>query len=280
MQRAICFAQRRAALDMSMESAAKKPRRKYVDDSKMTARLALIAHALPRAAQSRNAIAAALGVDATSGRIPAAVGLLGATGCFQVATTKQIVPILGSKPTIARHFGWASETVKEARTEVRKFIRESPHFEDDVALLHRYCRGGRNCLGGEQCKNATGCHQRYDNPREVHICPACGVVYSYKQLDGRSTRSSVAHHCPLKPGGTEKCGGGPRCQGWGSKTNTRDPTKKKKGIFQSNPCWKLLKNKKGLDYVKTRIQAWKDSDEYKDFLLSSPEVDQDLHDDD
>jgi hypothetical protein len=83
------------------------------------------------------------------------------------------------------------------------------------------------------------------------------------------------------PFGQATCGGGIRCQGWGVKTNTRDPNKKKaSGVFQSNPCWKLLKDKRDMDYVKTCLKKWKDGAEYEKFLQSSPAIDENEHDDD
>ena len=137
---------------------------------------------------------------------------------------------------------------------------------------------------GRLALKASGIEKRYDQSREVHFCEVCHAVFSYKRLDDRTTSNSVRHNCPLKPGGNEKCGGGMRCQGWGVKTNTPDPNKKNDrrymSVYQSNPCWKLLKNKKGMDYVKTCIKKWKDGAEYEKFLLSSPAIDENEHDDD
>ena len=139
-------------------------------------------------------------------------------------------------------------------------------------------------MGGEQCRTASGTKKIYDHQREVHFCEVCHAVFTYKQLDGSAHTNSVAHNCPMKSARNAKCGGGLRCQGWGVKTNTPDPNKKNDrrymSVYQSNPCWKLLKNTKGMDYVKARIKTWKDGAEYEKFLISSPAIDENEHDDD
>jgi hypothetical protein len=92
---------------------------------------------------------------------------------------------------------------------------------------------------------------------------------------------SVCHQsCRISATGKAVCGGGKQCQGWKTKKNIRDPNKRNVGVFHSNPCWKLLKNKNGMEYVKSCMKSWKEGDEYKKFLLSSPAIDENEHDDD